>query len=311
MSIYSALSTNVPIIMYSAVHQMKKGTSEKGYVKTLQDMHDSIRLESTKVADQWKVYLAETSASSMQTTRGTLSQFLTLPLDSDLRDVQRILDDQIAQLMKQVLPVSTHGVVVSTEGKFVQEKEPNASLQALLTRGNSYFKKLKFNLIRPEQPIFESDFILEGGLNLDIIEHIVRDRMGVYAETHGRHTQQADTFIFAAHNLVHLHGSLSVENSKYEAVLHFSKGRVQYEQYRKSLIELLERCNKLTNVAHYSLWQRKLGLGAGAEFNIRIRGSERKLIRDFVLALLKREEEVVPFGPVIRNANMIVKELIY
>src|SRR5512140_4003284 len=103
MSIYSALSINMPVINYSAVHQMKKGGDEKEYVKTTQEMHRMVRSESEKVAQAWKANLAEITATSVQSTRGTLSQFLTLPLETDMKEIYRILEDQIGNLLGQTL----------------------------------------------------------------------------------------------------------------------------------------------------------------------------------------------------------------
>jgi hypothetical protein len=309
MNIYSALSIDVPVIAYSVLHQMKKEVTEKDYTNTIREMHATIRSESDQVMKVWASHLAEITASSVQTTRGTLSQFLTLPLDTDKKEIYRILEDQIGQLFKQTLPVSKIGVITSTEGKFLWEHEQNGALQALQTNGKDYLKKLKFKLSHEDQLIFESNYFVESGLNLDIIEHIIRDRMGIYATAHGQHIRQAEPYAFAAHNLSYLKGSLESGEMKYEATIFFSKGKTQYDPFRKGLFELLDNLQKEFTLGHCSVWQRKLGLGAGSEFNVKMRAGDRKTLKEFIIALFKSIEKKPIYGPVFGNGHLLVKEL--
>jgi hypothetical protein len=311
MSIYSALSIEAPVIVYSILHQMKKGVGEKEYTKTIRDMHTMVHAETEKVAEVWRTNLAEITASSVQTTRGTLSQFLTLPLDTDLKEIHRILEDQIGHLLKQTLPTSKVGVITSTEGKFLWEREQGAVLSAFQDRGRDYLKKLKFKVGDEDQYVFESNYFVEGGLNLDIIEHIVRDRMGIYATAHGQHTRQTEPYVFAAHNLTYLKGSLQTGDSKYEAVLHFGKGKTQYAPFRRGLFELLDNVQNDLRMSHCSVWQRKLGLGAGTEFNIRMRAGDRKTLKEFILSFAKGAEKNPIYSPVIVNGHLVLKELTY
>ena len=311
MSIYSALSIDVPVIAYSVLHQMKKGVEEKEYVKTVREMHTMVHAETEKVIQAWKNHLGEVTASSIQTTRGTLSQFLTLPLDTDTKAIYEILEDQIGQLLKQTLPVSKIGVLASTEGKTLWEREQNSVLQALQMRGKDYLKKFKFKTAEEDLHVFESDYFAEGGLNLDIMEHIVRDRMGIYATAHGQHTRQTEPFVFAAHNLVYIKGSLETGESKYEAVVFFEKGNTQYAPFRKGLFELIDSIRDDVKLSHCSVWQRKLGLGVGTEFNLRLRAGDRKTLKDFILAVAKGAEKNPVYGRVMKDAHLVVKELTY
>lgn len=309
MSIYSALSMDVPVIIYSALHQMDKGGGEKQYTKTIQDLHTMMRAETAKVGDVWQSHLQDIAASSIQTMRGNLSQFLTLPLDTDVKEIHRIFEDQIAHLTNQTLPVTKFGLLTSTEGRFFWEKEQNATLQRLWQQGSDYLKKLKFRMQESGHFICESDFFVESGLNLDVLEHIVRDRMGIYATAHGQHIRQTDAFVFAAHNLVVLHGSLERGEANYEADLHFAKGKSQYLPFRKTLSELLDAVKSGADATHCSLWQRKLGLGAGAEFNIRIRVRERRSLRDALNVLTKGAEKNPVSASVVKTGALLVKEL--
>ena len=310
MSIYSALSVDIPVINYSVLHQVRKGVEEKEYVKTIHEMHRMVLSESDALNAEWKNRLDDLTATSVQATRGALSQFLTLPLQGDVREVQKILEDQLRLAIKQVLPPSTLGAVASSEGKFLWDREQNATLQSMLTSGKEYLRKLKFRVGESDSRIFESGFVVEGGINLDFIEHVVRDRMGIYATAHGQHILEADPFAFAAHNLAFAQGPLGRRGAKFEAAIHFSKGKSQYGPFRRELTELLTAVQREFKLEHCSFWQRKLGLGAGAEFNIRLRDGDRKILREFIVALAKAKDKVLVHSALFRDGHLFVKELI-
>ncbi len=310
MSIYSELSVDIPVINYSVLHQVRKGTEEKEYVKTIHEMHRTVLAESETLNTEWKNRLGEMTATSVQATRGALSQFLTLPLQGDVREVQRILEDQLRQAYKLVLPPSKLGVTASVEGKFLWDREQNATLQSMLNSGREYLKKLKFRVGEADSQVFESGFVVEGGFNLDFIEHIVRDRMGIYATSHGQHIAESDPFVFAAHNLAFAQGSLERGSTKFEAAIHFSKGKPQYGPFRRELTELLTAVQKELKLDHCSFWQRKLGLGAGTEFNIRLRDGDKKILREFVIALSKAKDRKLVHEALFPDGHLLLKELI-
>ncbi len=310
MSIYSALSIDEPVIVYSVLHQMKKGVGEKEYTETIHAMHSAVRSESAKVAQVWEHHLRDLKATAVQATRGNLSQFLTLPLDTDVKEVQRILDDQLTQVLKQTLPGLKIGILASTEGRIIWERDQNSVIQELSARGKEYLAKLKFRTKEENSFIFESDYFVGGGLNLDIIEHIVRDRMGIYDSPHGPHTLQSEPFVFAAHNLVYQRGALETGESTFEAMLHFLKGKVQYATFRKSLTETIESSAEVSGLDHCSVWQRKLGLGGGTEFNLRMKAKDRRIIKEFLGHLVKKVEKNPDVASVITKGSLLLKELL-
>lgn len=311
MSIYSALAISAPTVAYTSLHQVKKGVATKGYVKTMQEMHQMIRAESEKVEQIWKNHVQELSASSVQTTRGNLSQFLTLPLDTDVKEIHRILGDQVAQLSRQLAPVKRFGVISSTEGRIVWEREQNAVIRQIIDRGRDHLMQLGFQVGKTGTDIFESQFIVEGGLNLDIIEHIVRDRIGTYAHPHGKHIEEFGSMAFAAHNLVLLHGAMDGSPFKYEAAIHFSKEGQQYVPFLKKLAEVFEHLQQEYRFDHMSLWQRKLGLGGGTEFNVRVRCHDKKAIKDFVLGIAKIEDKEGICNLLVKSGYLIIKEQVH
>jgi hypothetical protein len=295
---------------YSILHQIRKGTGEKEYQKTMTEFHRAVFEESDQIDALWKHNVNELASSAVQATRGTLMQFLTLPLDTDVKEIHRILKDHYLQFASQLFPDSRLGISSSVEGRVVFETDHHSVLQKMMRRGKEYLKEMGFAFNKDELSIYESRFFVEGGINLDMIEHIVRDRMGIYLSVHGKHLEQHSSRVFSAHNLVDHKGTLNPNQSKFEGAIHFSKGKQQYAQFRKKIGETLESLQSEYKFDSVSMWQRKLGLGLGSEFNIRIRSNEKRTIRESILHMAKSGDKETILEPMIKNGQLVMKEFL-
>jgi len=56
-----------------------------------------------------------------------------------------------------------------------------------------------------------------------------------------------------------------------EVTFAFSKGPIHYSDFRREVSALIEQVGDQINLIHASFWQRKLGLGTGKEFVLRLR----------------------------------------
>lgn len=56
-----------------------------------------------------------------------------------------------------------------------------------------------------------------------------------------------------------------------EVTFAFNKGPIQYNAFRQEVRVLMEQVVEQTYLQHASFWQRKLGLGTGKEFVLRLR----------------------------------------
>ena len=56
-----------------------------------------------------------------------------------------------------------------------------------------------------------------------------------------------------------------------EVTFAFNKGPVHYSDFRQEVSALMEHVSEQINLLHASFWQRKLGLGTGKEFVLRLR----------------------------------------
>lgn len=272
MNIYSALRFEVPVIAYSALHQARKGVTAEAYTKTMEDFHRLLREETEAIRKVWEARRTEALSRAVQSARSLLTQYLSTPLKSDVDDIQRILKERLEEYGTAVGVQARPGMLSTAEGRIVESTD--GSFRKLVVTGRTYLSELGFQTAKGRPEIYESMFLVEGAGNLDIIEHMVRDRIGIYTPVHGKHIGEFDSYAYNAHNLVMLLGEMK-PSATYEAAVWCSKGGVKYDVFRSALKEELERLVGERNVlSHASVWQRKLGLGSGREFVVRLQGND-------------------------------------
>ena len=313
MSIYKILDTAVPTISYCVLHQGASPSSGEEYLTTLRDLHAAVRRESDDMLATYTKHVHEVIGRESQVLRGTLSEFLSMPVRSDTTSVQRIFSESFERLQEQVVGNTALGVSRSYEGKFVIPSLQKAADRTLAANGTAYLKSLGFVAGKSKGEIHESVFVVEGGMNLDMLEHIVRDRLGIYAATHGKHLDLAGGYAFAAYNLVGSWGLVERDrelNGQTELVIVFAKPTVQYGPFRAELAELLGTVAKDLAFPLMTLWQRKLGLGKGKEFILRCLCDSPRRAGD----LLRRIEQCKGPGFVkkalLDHGGLVVKQLL-
>lgn len=309
MSIYSALSFDLPVISYSVLHQVRQDVLQDDYIATMKNFHEFVREESRKVTEAWNTQRTSFTAKTIHSLRAHLTPFLSTPLKSDEEEIERHLLEALDQLSKSVAAADSLGAVATIEGKIVWDENLTAPLKKLSASGRKYLTELNFDLGKNRREIFESNFVIEGGLNLDILEHIVRDRMGIYTPVHGKHIKEFDAYAYAAHNLVYLAGDHSASAGMFEAVFFFSKGETRYAPFRNGAVELLDAIKERFHLPHISLWQRKLGLGVGREFIARFRFTDTDVLHDVVSLMAAKEEKPFVRDAFLASSHMLLKEL--
>ena len=279
MSIYEVCSTDIPILAYSVLHQPRKTVTAKEYAKSLTVFRTELKEESDKLQSSWQTYLLELTSKAVQTTRGNLSQFLSTPIQSDTGEIQHILSDQIGQTANQLLPKLSHGLMEGYDGRFLIEAAQMEIPQARAVRGRSFFQDLGYKIGRNNSAVFESLYIMQGSLNLDILEHLVRTRIGIYNSSHGTKINQSALFACSLYNLLFLDGSVDHTADRFELQVRFAKGKEPYEAFNKELIEAMKNFRLEVHDLNVSVWQKKLGLGVGEEYILRIRSKDRSTLR--------------------------------
>jgi len=312
MSIYTSLKINVPVISYSIIHRPQKRSAGEAYERTIQEMHAKVEEESQSVATGIRKELDETVERQSQMLRGALSQFLETPIRSDNAELQNIFRETFGKQRDQLSTGVPAGVIGSSEGVVRMKEARGLALRVLEDNGRRYLRELGYAVTKANTPVYESVYLVQGGENLDVLEHIVRDRLGIYSSPHGEHIKLVRTFAVTAHNLLHNAGTTyerAIHDAWGEAVLYFSKPDIRYEDFRSALVPAVEELARLTSVPSVSVWQRKLGLGPGREFLIRCVLSADRQVNSLVDAMQGLSADFR--DAVVKRGCLVVKELLY
>ncbi len=154
---------------------------------------------------------------------------------------------------------------------FPANESPDAAraLAVHLDRGRAYLGGLGLPADRAAA-VYESVFAVDGAAQLEVLEHIVRDRIGVYGGAHGRHVVEQAAFLVTVRNLVGGDGA-SPGASGRAAILYTTRRSGTPESFRAEFAEALASIGA-DRVPSLSLWERKLGLGPGLDFTLRLSG---------------------------------------
>ncbi|HUI11607.1 MAG TPA: hypothetical protein VL221_14835 [Bacteroidota bacterium] len=310
MNIYSAFP--LPFVSYGLIHRPKNGVPRERYEETILEMHRRVEEESALFTAGQEKSVDAVTARQAQILRGSLSQFLATPIRSDDAEVQKIFLEVFNELLAQAAVGGQCGAVASWAGRSVTSGEAQGLLKKLESNGRRYVRSLGLESGKGGTETYESMYVVRGGGNLDVLEHIVRDRLGIYDSPHGQHIGDASPFAVAAHNLVHSSGNdymKSLPAAWGEAAFYFEKPAVPYAEFRSSVAAAIDAALRESASPAASLWQRKLGMGRGNEFALRF----ILPARTDAAALVESLKAFPPLGKeaFARDVSLLVKEIIH
>jgi len=312
MGVYNAFP--LPVVTYGILHRPLPGIARERYEGTIRDMHRGVEEESALFNQEQVKLFAGLSARQAQILRGTLSQFIATPIRSDNAEVQKIFQEAFEEHRAQVSEEGPYGAIVSWAGSAVTPADGPAWLKKLEGNGRRSRKVLGLEGPKGGAGVYESVFVVRGGLNLDVLEHIVRDRLGIYASAHGAHLGESAPFVVAAHNLIHSSGGdfwKSLSAAWGEAVLMFDKPAIPYDQFRSSVASLIDASLSRPGAMPATLWQRKLGLGRGGEFALRMLVPGIADVARAIEPLRRGNENLIARELFGSRASLLIKELFH
>jgi hypothetical protein len=176
----------------------------------------------------------------------------------------------LAALMERLCPVP--GLDGGLELATVDAALPEGRLQKLAGAGREYMTSLGFRSAEGEAPVHVSILLFTGSWNYDLVEHVVRDLMGIYEYPHLQHVEEMGPVIFFTQNQVAAHGDpMESEPGEWQPSIFFAKGQPRYDDFRSALRHAMERAVAGAGLRAASLWQRKLGMGHIFEWELRLR----------------------------------------
>jgi hypothetical protein len=286
-------SIDAPLMTYCVLHQPATPNGRKAYEETVAALHTALLDESRAMDSARAQERAEVIGQTAQQLRGHLIEFLSMPISSDSAEVARIVRETLESVARDAGTQVPMGVISSTEGMFVPPPAGISPKPKILGAAR-YLSGLGFATTAKAPPIYESVYQLRGGINLDVIETIIRDRLGVYRSPHGDHIATRPRSAIGVYN--HVASTGSSDRAEYsDAVFWFSKPAMQYDPFRAALAAIADEMQSHAFVLATSIWQRKLGLGPGREFIFRCSLSDAAAFKKLLVLLksLKGERAVL------------------
>jgi hypothetical protein len=310
MSIYNVLSFEIPVIAYSVLHQHKKIVTVKEYARLLHGFRTELNKETDRIKSVWENHISDMTAKTVQATRGNLSQFLSTPIQSDTDEIQKIMRDQIIQTSEQLLPNIHYGLSGGYDARYLIETKQSEIPKSRIAEGRSFMQKTGFKMGKNSASIFESLYVVQGGSNLDVLENMVRNSIGIYNSAHEKKASEFEAMACSIYNLLFSDGVSYSSLDRFELQVNFVKGKESYELFHKELGESIKYFRTEIHHLNVSVWQRKLGLGIGEEYTLRILTKDRFTLRAAVAVTQKFTKDRHLVANAIRAGTWLTKEII-
>lgn len=274
MDVYRALNADVPQLLFTVLHQAGPTISDEEFTRTVTALQMDIGKQVHEVGECLHQWLTQQYNQQAEETLQKLQRLGALSQQADLAEILHILEKDYSRLGSRLGTQNVLGLQGSAEESFSEAVINDPDLAKRIADGREYLASLGF---RPGQgPMHETWLLFRGSIHYDIMEHVVRDRMGIYQGSHGAHIENIARTSFGTYNLIYqlgesLTSDLIGDVLTQEVTIAFSKGPVHYSDFRQEVCALMEQVAGQTNLIHASFWQRKLGLGTGKEFVLRLR----------------------------------------
>jgi hypothetical protein len=289
MDVYRALNADVPQLLFTVLHQAGSTISDEEFTRTVTALQMDINKQVHEVSERLHLWLTQQYSQQAEETLQKLQRLGALSQQVDVGEILHILEKDFSRLGSRVGTQNVLGLQGSAEETFSEALINDHDLAKRVTDGREYLASLGF---KPGQgPMHETWLLFRGSIHYDIMEHIVRDRMGIYRGSHGAHIENIARTSFGTYNLIYqlgegLTAELGGEAFSQEVTFAFSKGPVHYSDFRQGVSALMEHVGEQLSLIHASFWQRKLGLGTGKEFVLRLRVPEgEEAVREVIAAI--------------------------
>jgi hypothetical protein len=274
MDVYRALNADVPQLLFTVLHQAGPTVSDEEFTRTVTALQMDISKQMYEISERLHLWLMQQYRQQAEETLQNLQRLGVLSQQADVGEIQQILEKDYSRLGSRVGSETVLGLQGSAEETFSEAVFNDPDLAKRVADGREYLTSLGF---KPGQgPLHETWLLFHGSIHYDVMEHIVRDRMGIYIGSHGAHIENVGRTSFGTYNLVYQLGEsltahLDNDVTTQEVSFAFSKGPIHYSDFRHEVSALMEYIGEQINLIHASFWQRKLGLGTGKEFVLRLR----------------------------------------
>ncbi|MBU1423827.1 MAG: hypothetical protein KKG06_11750 [Bacteroidetes bacterium] len=274
MSIYKVIAVEPRMIYCSYFHQVKLVDGKEDYNKAFKSLHQYLQKETDKIEKGLKKFQNKVLIKNTEMLMSVLSEYLQTPLQNDLDSIRKIVVDTLGKNCNQVGLNIRYGVDMSYTGEVVFLDTQYALLKRLEKSGSDYLKNLGLEVTSTDYKVFESLFIIESSLNLDIIEHFINKKNENVIRLFSNNKSEGSLSSCTLYNLIYSDGAAVqklFDKEVVEIVIFFSKPTdIDYDTFNNSLIEALEKLWVTLQIPYITLMQKKLGLGRGSDSVLRL-----------------------------------------
>ena len=312
MSIYSVMSTRIPTVAVSVIHQAPGGVQRDEYTNRLKEIRARVRSEAESAESAVRKLLRDSATRETQALRGLLSQFLHTPISSDDQEVRRLIRESLEKFRTQTVDTIPLGVKYILEGKMVFPSLKRARDKKLLQSGRNYLQQAGFDLAKDHADLFETVFAVEGGANLDVLDLILTGRHSTVSPYDSGPPGYPSRSVYGAYSLLLAHGDgpdKSTAKQAIEAVVAFPRAELMHVAVKETLLEILEKMAGELLPVHVSAWEQKLGLGHRGEYLLRIIGGRADIVSEWIHWLELHKGHSPLRRAIIDQGNMLVQEI--
>jgi hypothetical protein len=229
----------------------------------------AIREQMQAAGQELHQWLQRQYREQAEETVRKLQRHTLLSDNANIEQVQEILEQDFSRLSRRIGPQSIVGLQGSATQVLNNESPLDPDLARRVAGGHEYLTSIGF---KPGQGVLSESWLLfRGSFHYDLVEHIVRNRMGLEDSLGNLNHASFDTW-----NLVYqlgesLTSGFSSDTETQEVTFTFAKDPIQYSPFRQEVSAMMEQVGEQVDLKHASFWQRKLGLGTGKEFVLRMR----------------------------------------
>ena len=312
MSIHGELGIPAQLTSYSILRQIPSTANLEEFRSSQRTTLARIRNESAALREAFQASLVETRMKFAQVAKGSLNQFLSTPIKSDNEDVQRIIKDAFEKYSEQILPTASVGIEAAWSAQVISDSllvggqaKISGIIRKMLTLGKRKLKESGFKLGRNPSNIFESVYLFDGGLNLDVLEFLLAKSL-----TSDDLPNAVDYARSSHHALISSVGASEQKISLWEASIIPAALDIPEAEFVAEMGKTFETLMKELNLHHLSLWKKKLSFGGEDPFVIRARAiPDNKLLFEVVKLLTSSASKVLGKG-LTENGALVVKEII-
>jgi hypothetical protein len=315
MSIYKIITTGPQLICCSCLHQVKEGVPSSQFVKDLKSIHNQLDKETEKFIKTLERNQQKVLDKNTETLMTILSEFLQTPLPRDQEDIRKIVRDALQKNISQLGLDLKYGIEMSYSSVVTYSDTANALLKRLEKTGSDYLKCLGYDISKEERGIYESLFIFESSLNIDVVEYILKNKIDSPLPILGKLPGDSNHSMHSLYNIIYSAGAAVnkfFDKEVMEVDIYFSKPReVEASIFQNEFVEAMDKMWVTLKIPYITLMQRKLGLGKGTDFVLRLYlEEERDHITEAIRWLTMYNEVGYIRQVLIDDGRLIIKKII-